>query len=398
MKKAIAVFSVLVTVFAILLSRQVGHFLAAADVSYDTEDNDYEYVYNETSQETEEVSKAKAKGTSSDKEKMIRVETDPDNIAVLVNRQYPMSSDYVPDDLVVPNIRFSFYGTYEKSYVRQVTADALEELFQSAAQKGIILKGVSGYRSYERQQQIYSNNVKTRGEEETNLVSAQPGSSEHQTGLAIDVSSDSVGCALEESFGATEEGQWLAKNCHKFGFIIRYPEDKTSITGYSYEPWHIRYVGEELASYLYKKDWTLEEYYQKTTKADMIVQQNTQINDTEGVDDIDEPEMTAAPTPKPTVKEEDAKASAEPTSTPKETKKPKASKKPKATKKPVSTKKPVKKPATPAPTEQATASSPPVSETPAVSEEPSATATAETTDGVETGNSISTENAGGVTE
>lgn len=84
----------------------------------------------------------------------------------------------------------------------------------------------------------------------TDSLSAKPGSSEHQTGLTIDVSASSVGCLLTERFGSTKEGRWLAKNAHKYGYIIRYPKGKTKLTGYSYEPWHIRYVGVSYASYL----------------------------------------------------------------------------------------------------------------------------------------------------
>lgn len=329
MKRAIVVFSSLVIVFAGLLSHQLGHFRAGTDVTSDTDDSGYEYYYDEDSDGGEdEMGSSKPKSSKKD---LIDVDTKPDSITVLVNRKYRMDKDYVPDDLVVPGIRFSFYGTYEKSYVRQVTATALENLFAEAEQNGVILKGVSGYRSYARQQEIYNNNVSTRGRTTTDLVSANPGASEHQTGLAIDVSSESVGCALETSFGDSEEGKWLAKNCHKFGFIIRYPEDKTEITGYSYEPWHIRYVGKKLATHLYKKDLTLEEYYQTTTKDDKIKEPQPEINDIENTE-IDEPEMTSAPTPVPTKRPVI-------TATPKITKKPIA-KKPKATKKAVVTKKP----------------------------------------------------------
>lgn len=329
MKRAIVVFSSLVIVFAGLLSHQLGHFRAGTDVTSDTDDGGYEYYYDEDSDGGEdEMDSSKPKSAKRD---LIDVDTKPDSITVLVNRKYRMDKDYVPSDLVVPGIRFSFYGTYEKSYVRQVTATALEELFSQAEQNGVILKGVSGYRSYARQQEIYNNNVSTRGRTTTNLVSANPGASEHQTGLAIDVSSESVGCALETSFGDSEEGKWLAKHCHKFGFIIRYPEDKTEITGYSYEPWHIRYVGKKLATYLYKKDLTLEEYYQTTTKDDKITEPQPEINDIEDTD-IDEPEMTIVPTPVPTKRPIV-------TAAPKTTKKPIA-KKPKATKNAVTTKKP----------------------------------------------------------
>ncbi len=265
------------------------------------------------------------------------MDTKEDSVTVLVNRQYRMSADYIPADLVVPNVRFSFYGTYEKSYVRQVTADALEKLFAAAERDDVILKAVSGYRSYARQKEIYDRNVRSRGKSATDLVSAKPGSSEHQTGLTLDVSSESVGCALEESFGDTSDGKWLAKNCHKYGFIIRYPKDKTKITGYSYEPWHIRYVGRKLATYLYKKNMTLEEYYKTTTVDQQIREPEGKIRDVPD-DDKNEPVMTAAPTPKPDHKI----SSVKPVTA---TKKPVATQKPtpKPTKKPV--KKPVKKPA-----------------------------------------------------
>ncbi|MGV2685696.1 D-alanyl-D-alanine carboxypeptidase family protein, partial [Clostridium perfringens] len=114
--------------------------------------------------------------------------------------------------------------------------------------------------SYARQKSIYENNVRTKGEVEANRVSAVPGTSEHQTGLTIDVSSPSAGNALEETFGHTAEGQWLAQHASEFGFIIRYPEGAENITGYVYEPWHIRYVGKDLAPDIADSGMTLEEY------------------------------------------------------------------------------------------------------------------------------------------
>ncbi len=190
-------------------------------------------------------------------------DTEEDSITVLVDRRYRLSADHIPADLVVPDVRFSFPGTHEKSYVRAVAADALERLFAAGEADGVVLKAVSGYRSYARQKQIYESNVRRRGVLAADLVSAVPGASEHQTGLAVDVSSDTVGCELKESLGDTTEGKWLADNCHKYGFIIRYPKDKTAVTGYAYEPWHIRYVGRELAARLHDAEITLEEYYGK---------------------------------------------------------------------------------------------------------------------------------------
>lgn len=341
MKRAVIVFCSLVVVFAALLSHQLGHFRAGTDVSSDTDESEYEY-YDDKEEDLGETKMYSSEPKTAEKADLIEVDTRADSITVLVNRKYRMDKEYVPADLVVPGIRFSFYGTYEKSYVRQVTADALEKLFEEGEKCGVILKGVSGYRSYARQQEIYNRNVSTRGESTTNLVSANPGASEHQTGLAIDVSSESVGCALETSFGDTAEGKWLAKNCHKFGFIIRYPEDKTEITGYSYEPWHIRYVGKKLASHLYKKKITLEEYYQITTKDDKVTEPQPEINDV-GDDGMDGPQMTSAPTPK-TVREPAAAvrppAGTSATAVPRATRRPAVTRKPQVTPKPRETKKP----------------------------------------------------------
>lgn len=329
MKRAVVVFIALLTVFAGLLSHQLGNIKAGSEEETDTSDTGYEYYTGEDQKEDSGVKKA----AKQKKAKLIKVDTKEDSVTVLVNRQYRMSADYIPADLVVPNVRFSFYGTYEKSYVRQVTADALEKLFAAAEKKNVILKAVSGYRSYARQKEIYDRNVNSRGRSATDLVSAKPGSSEHQTGLTIDVSSEAVGCALEESFGNTSDGKWLAKNCHNYGFIIRYPKDKTKITGYSYEPWHIRYVGRKLATYLYKKNMTLEEYYKTTTVDQQIKEPEGKIRDV-AEDDKNEPVMTEAPTPKPDHKISSVKQVTE-------TKKPVVTQKPT----PKTTKKPVKKPA-----------------------------------------------------
>ncbi len=230
---------------------------------------------------------------------LIKVDTDPASYTVLVNRDYPMPEDYVPEDLVIPDVGYSYNGIYEKSYMREAAAKAIEKMFAEAKKKKKFrLKVVSAYRSYERQNAIYQHNISTRGEEHTNKVSAQPGCSEHQTGLAVDVSSDTVNCTIEKSFASCPEGKWLARNCHNFGFIIRYPEGKSDITGYSYEPWHIRYVGVNLAKYIHKKKLTLEEYYQTTTVDDKVPKDDI-------IKDIDtngpkEPQMTTAPTPKTT--------------------------------------------------------------------------------------------------
>lgn len=191
-----------------------------------------------------------------------RVIQNPDNPLILVNKEFSLSQEYVPQDLVRPNIAFSFDDEdIEKSYLRKEAALALEEMFGDAAEAGIELFAVSGYRSYERQNSNFQNNVNRLGEDEAIRVSASPGNSEHQTGLAMDISSHSADLLLTQQFGETVEGKWLMDNAHHYGFILRYPEGLEDITGYIYEPWHYRYVGVEIATEIKDRQITLEEYF-----------------------------------------------------------------------------------------------------------------------------------------
>ncbi|MBE5967357.1 MAG: D-alanyl-D-alanine carboxypeptidase family protein, partial [Lachnospiraceae bacterium] len=192
------------------------------------------------------------------------IDTDPSSMTAFINREYTLPEDYEPDDLVVPNVLFNLTYYDERKLMRSEAATALEKLFDVAEKDGHALYGVSAYRSYSRQRNIFLNNIVKKGKTHTLKYSAVPGTSEHQSGLSIDVSSKSFGFRLTEGFGDTPEGIWLAKNAHRFGYIIRYPLEKVDITGYAYEPWHIRYVGKDLATYLYTNDLTLDEYYQYT--------------------------------------------------------------------------------------------------------------------------------------
>jgi len=183
------------------------------------------------------------------------------SVAVLVNKQNELPADYVPPDLVYVNIPFTFNEKVEKRMMRKEAAEKLEELVAAAKEENIILYGVSGYRSYQTQKALFAYFTQRDGsEEKANMISARPGESEHQAGLAMDVSSQSVNFGLVENFGDTKEYAWLKDHAHKYGFIIRYPKGKEHITGYSYEPWHIRYVGVDLATKLYEEDLTYEEY------------------------------------------------------------------------------------------------------------------------------------------
>ncbi|PLR78379.1 peptidase M15 [Bacillus sp. V3-13] len=186
----------------------------------------------------------------------------PVNIMALVNKDFALPDGYLPEGMVRPNVPFS-YGAQdiEKSYLRQEAATALENLFAEANRNGLKLYAVSGFRSYERQKELFDAEVSRVGEENAKQAVAVPGNSEHQTGLAMDISSQGAGLGLTEQFGETPEGKWLAENAHRFGFILRYPKGKEKITGYQYEPWHFRYVGEKNAAVIYEKNLTLEEYF-----------------------------------------------------------------------------------------------------------------------------------------
>ena len=179
---------------------------------------------------------------------------DPDDITVLVNKQYAIPEDYVPDDLVTV--------VDSSQQLRKEAAEAYEAFYNAAVAKGISIYSISGYRTNETQTLYWNNQVKVRGEEYASQYSAYPLRSEHQLGLAIDISYMTESDRLSESVADSEIGQFIVSDAYKYGFILRYPEDKTNITNYGYEPWHIRYVGVELATKLYEEDLTLEEYYE----------------------------------------------------------------------------------------------------------------------------------------
>lgn len=188
--------------------------------------------------------------------------TEPDSIAVMVNKEYGLPDNYKPSDLVYPDVRFTFTEKIEKRMMRSEAAKALEKMFAGAEEDGIYLAGVSAYRSLATQTTLFNRYVKKDGEEKAKTYSAVPGYSEHQTGLSIDVSGSDGKCAADSCFGGTKEANWLSEHAAEYGYIIRYPEGKQAITGYKYEPWHVRYVGQEIATYISEQGITLEEYYE----------------------------------------------------------------------------------------------------------------------------------------
>ena len=174
----------------------------------------------------------------------------------LVNREYMITADYVPEDLVLPNVKRINTSTM----MRREAAEALEKLFRAAEEEEhYTLVAVSGYRSYQTQRNIYKRRIKNAGQKKADKFVALPGASEHQLGLAMDVGRR-TNHKLKAAFGNTPEGKWLAKNCYRFGFILRYKAEWEEITGYGYEPWHIRYVGLEHALRIQELDIPFEEY------------------------------------------------------------------------------------------------------------------------------------------
>ncbi|WP_214729535.1 M15 family metallopeptidase [Exiguobacterium sp. s168] len=179
---------------------------------------------------------------------------------VVVNKKYSLPIDYKPSDLVVPNVSFSYSGVLEQSYMRAPAAKQMEKMFAAAKKEGVTLNAVSGFRSGERQKVLYNNYVARDGKTAADQYSARPGHSEHQTGLTFDISAPSVGNGLTAALGDTKEGKWIANNAAKYGFIVRYDRGFQSRTGYTYEPWHIRYVGVDVATQIKNNGQTLEEY------------------------------------------------------------------------------------------------------------------------------------------
>ncbi len=189
--------------------------------------------------------------------------SDPASMWVVVNKQHPLSPRNYTPDLVIPSVPMRSNISSDERQVNRQMAPALETLITAAKAEDVNLNLQSGYRSYSFQMNLYSSYVKNSGQAAADRFSARPGYSEHQTGLAADLGGTSnPGCNVEQCFDGTTEGKWLAANAYKYGFIIRYPSDKESVTGYEYEPWHIRYVGKTLSVELHDKGVeTLEEFF-----------------------------------------------------------------------------------------------------------------------------------------
>ncbi len=188
----------------------------------------------------------------------------PSSALVVVNKQRPLNpKTYAPADLKVPNIPLRSNITDEEKQVSGVITPSLEAMVAAASEQGISINLQSGYRSYAFQAKLHDEYEMQQGQAVADSQSAQAGYSEHQTGLAVDLGDVSnPSCDVRNCFATTSAGKWLTADAYKYGFILRYPLGKQSITGYTYEPWHFRYVGDKLAkSMRTNRVNTLEQYF-----------------------------------------------------------------------------------------------------------------------------------------
>jgi len=181
--------------------------------------------------------------------------TNPEDLTVLVNKYFAIPESYTPDLVLAESSK--------NQYIKTDANDAWN-LMRAACETdtGYVLYLCSGYRTFEAQAALYSKSIVDKGIAHACSRNALEGRSEHNLGLALDISTTDAG-VISSGFAGTDAGMWVSEHCGEYGFILRYPEDKTSITGYVYEPWHYRYVGVDLAVTLYASGQTLEEYYGK---------------------------------------------------------------------------------------------------------------------------------------
>ncbi|CUP68109.1 D-alanyl-D-alanine carboxypeptidase [Turicibacter sanguinis] len=230
------------------------------------------------------------------------VETPNTNsLLVLVNQNYRLDEFYAPTDFVPVEVPVTPYSQVNTNYLRRDAADATELLFSKAQEAGYELTLRTGYISYSVQKNLYNQDVYEMGLEYADKFNSRPGHSEHQTGLAIDITTPSINNELSLEFTDTEEGKWVLAHAHEYGFIIRYPENRESEVGYFYEPYHLRYVGVEVATEIFENNWTLEDYIlnyglldavsdEVQTPEEGTLEQDPSLEDSNEADDTDEEE------------------------------------------------------------------------------------------------------------
>ncbi len=218
-------------------------YISYIDKNYNDQKVDYEKVVSLVN--THASSKAYTNTSETDMNK---------GLAILVNKYYSLPSKYAPDDIV----KMSNLYAYPNNSIRSEVYEAFKEMSKAAKEENITLIVNSSYRSYDEQKEIYDEYESSRGKDYADKYAARPDFSEHQTGLALDIFTPG---ANMKTFEETTAFSWLRDNAYKYGFILRYPKDKSDITGYSYESWHYRYLGKDLAKKVYDSKLTYDEYY-----------------------------------------------------------------------------------------------------------------------------------------
>ncbi|QRG86738.1 M15 family metallopeptidase [Bulleidia sp. zg-1006] len=197
--------------------------------------------------------------TNTQKKTLPQALTEANSITVLVDKTHGLPKDYVPSDLSSPYLN----STADVIQLRKEAANQAKAMFEASKKDKVPMFITAGYRNYDQQKDYYENRVNLLGEEEANKTTASAGFSENQTGLALDITDKADGHNTVK-FAETSTYKWLVENAHKYGFILRYPNHKEKITGYTYMPWHWRYVGSDVAKKMVKEggvDLTFEEYF-----------------------------------------------------------------------------------------------------------------------------------------
>lgn len=187
------------------------------------------------------------------KYKKIKEIDNPNDLLVIVNKQNKLPDNFTPSNLVLIPKKYCD----KKMYIKKEVLKNFIKMYNEIKEENLNITIISAYRNSDYQENLYNNYVKEKGKRYADRCSARKNHSEHQTGLAIDIMGENMDYNL---FDKTKEYLWMKDNSHKYGFILRYPKKKEKITGFKFEPWHYRYVGIDIATQIYNKNITLEEY------------------------------------------------------------------------------------------------------------------------------------------
>lgn len=252
-KSLIVILIVLICIVALL----IGMIRKKSNENTNTKEPKQAQVINNTTEKKQaKLPKVKKVDQSGEPYENTVTVSDLNSIYILVNKYSGLPEDYEPSDLV----EVDSSGENENVHMRKVAAEAFEKMIAAAKKEGFILNACSAYRSYAYQVDLFDTGAANYGQDYADRYWTRPGYSEHQSGLSVDIRMDND-CSDLDAVRNNPHYGWLLKNMHKYGFILRYPDDKEDKTKIAPESWHLRYVGKTLATYLYKNNLTLDEYY-----------------------------------------------------------------------------------------------------------------------------------------